>query len=319
MRRLRFATSAVELEALRPLWEKLEATPSATMFQSYVWNMAAARHFTDRERPSVVALESDVGAVIVPAAVTAQGSASFMGEMLFDYRDVLAAGDRALVGEALGEIGKAGYDLYLPAIRDGGRLDSAYGDLQAWVGAPLLRGSDLGPDAFLARHFKARKQMRRLRAAGAGFARYHGNSSTLVKWIYARKAEQFASASVDIFSDPVRQRCMLDIAAASGAHCDVFTIEFGSATVAALLTFRDKRVRRLYTIWHDARWDEFSPGIVLLLHACHESLREGLDVDFLTGEQPHKTRFATGRVQLHRFRAAAARLASADEALPLAV
>ncbi|MBI2677518.1 MAG: GNAT family N-acetyltransferase [Candidatus Koribacter versatilis] len=241
-----------------------------------------------------------------------------MGEMLFDYRDVLAAGDRGLISEALAEIGKAGYDLYLPAIRDGGRLDSAHGDLEAWVGASLLRGSDLGPDAFLAKHFKARKQMRRLRAAGADFARYHGDSSALVRWVYARKAEQFACASVDIFSDPLRQRCMVDIARASGSHCDVFTIEFGSATVAALLTFRDKGVRRFYTIWHDVRWDEFSPGIVLLLHACHESLGEGLDVDFLTGEQPHKTRFATGRVQLYRLRAAAARLASATAALPLA-
>jgi CelD/BcsL family acetyltransferase involved in cellulose biosynthesis len=317
MRRLRIVQSAAEFEALRPLWEVLARGASATIFQSYAWNLAAARHFCHREQPYVIALESDVGAVIVPAARTIHG-ATFLGEMLFDYRDVLARGDSSLIAEALSEVGKIARELCLPAIREGGLVGADHGELEPWVGAPLLRRVDIMPEAFLAQHFKARKQMRRLVALGASFARYRGDSTALLRWLYARKAEQFAGASVDIFSDPVRQRCMVDIAAATAERCDVFSIEAGSAIVAALVTFRDAGVRRFYTIWHDSRWEEFSPGVVLLLHACHESLREGLDVDFLTGEQPHKARFATSRVQLYRFRATAERLLAFDPSLKVA-
>jgi len=99
MHRLRIATGAREIEALRPLWQSLERDPAASVFQSYHWNLAAARHLGERDRPYVVAVESDSGAAIVPAAV-ANGGVTFLGEMLFDYRDVLAAGDRAAL-EAL--------------------------------------------------------------------------------------------------------------------------------------------------------------------------------------------------------------------------
>jgi len=312
MRNARVATSIAELEALQPLWEHLERQPGSTMFQSYAWSMSAARNFSDREQPLVIALETDSGAVIVPAVQTGSRSASFLGEMLFDYRDVLASGDADLVPEALAEVGRRGCDLSLTALRDGCHLmASGIGKATPWVGAPCLRAADITAEAFLAEHFKARKQMRRLRRSGAGFNRYDGGASTLLQWIYERKAEQFAGGAVDIFSDLRRRECMVEIARSVGPRCEVFTIEFGSAIVGALVTFRDGDVRRLYTIWHDVRWEEVSPGIVLLLHACHESLKDGLDVDFLTGEQPHKTRFASGRVQLYRFAADAAGLLTA--------
>jgi CelD/BcsL family acetyltransferase involved in cellulose biosynthesis len=307
MRRVRIARSAREMEALRPLWLELE--PSATLFQSYAWSLAAARFLGDRERPFVVAVETDAGAAIVPAAVRGDGTATLMGEMLFDYRDLLRAGDEDVATMALAVLADRVGDLSAPAVRQDSHFAAlGGGDLTDWVGAPVLRRSDVGEAAFLAQHFKARKQMRRLRRAGAQFARYDGAVAPLVAWVYERKAEQFAGATTDIFSDPARRQCMQAIIAAAPEHADVFTIEVGSAIVAALITFRDGLVRRLYTSWHDPAWLEFSPGIVLLLHACHESLREGLDVDFLTGEQSHKTRFASGRVQLYRFYAMAEQL-----------
>ena len=302
---MRVATSAVELESLRPLWEKLSREPQATIFQSYQWNIIAARSFADREAPYVIALEDEVGAVIVPASRPMKGgsSATFLGERLFDYRDVLAVGDTELIQGGLDQLSAAGYELWLPAIwEDSLLLTSGCGKPSPWVGAPYLRRVDMDPDAFLAQHFKARKQMRRLVRAGAEFRRYDGGATGLLRSIYARKATQFASSD-DIFSDPRRRDCMVEIAGAWGKKCDIFTIEFGSAMVAALVAFRDREVRRFYTIWHDSRWRQFSPGIVMLLHACQASLTEGLDVDFLTGEQPHKTRFAAGSTQLYRFNA----------------
>lgn len=314
MKRLRIARSVAEMESLRPLWQHLEHGPGATLFQSYRWNLAAARHLAERERPCVIALESDSGAVLVPAAVTQDG-ATFLGEVLFDYRDLLAEGDARLIDEATAQLAKLGRDLYLPAVREGARTTVLNATLDPWVGAPLVGRAHVTPDAFLQQHFRARKQLRRLHNAGAGFARYHGNAQQLLDWLYRKKGEQFAGASLDLFSDPARRLCMLEIAAVSGRSCDVFTIEAGSALIGALVTFREPQVRRLYTIWNDAAWHHFSPGIVLLLHAVHVSLEEGLDVDFLTGEQPHKTRFATDRVQLYRLHATAEQLAGRRVAL----
>ena len=302
MRRLRIARSATEMESLGPLWRELERAEPATIFQSYAWNLAAGRHFSDRAQPLVVALESDAGAVIVPSVQVADGQAAFLGEALFDYRDVLVAGDHAVVPEALAILG--GRELTAPAVRAESILATGgWGTVTPWVGAPLLRACDITPEAFWAQHFKARKQMRRLRRIGGEFRLRRSSEAGLAEWVYQRKAEQFASSNNDIFSDATRRRCMQAIVAASGELCEIFTIEVGSDIIGTLITFRDRGARRLYTIWHDPAWNEYSPGIVLLFHACYSSLRAGLDVDFLTGEQPHKARFATSRVQLYNFRA----------------
>jgi CelD/BcsL family acetyltransferase involved in cellulose biosynthesis len=308
MRRLRIARSVAEIADLGPLWQELEHDAKATIFQSYRWNLAAARHLGRRQAPCVVALERESGAAIVPAALVDGGTAAFLGELLFDYRDLLAAGDGAVAEEALAALGKYARELSLPAVREDARIARCNAMLDPWVGAPIVRRARLSPEDFLRDHFRARKQMRRLRSAGASFGRYHGDTQPLLRRLYEKKGEQFAGAPLDIFSDPARRDCMLEIAGASGRSCDVFTIEAGSALVAGLVTFRERGVRRLYTIWHDPAWQHFSPGIVLLLHAVHTSLEEGLDADFLTGEQPHKTRFATDRVQLYRLHASAEQL-----------
>lgn len=303
------------MESLQPLWETLERQDGATMFQSYLWNHAAARHLVHHEQPHVIALEDDRGAAIIPAALTRRG-ATFLGEMLFDYRDVLAAGDPRVVSAALAELGKTGGDLWLPAVREDARL--AVGAREPWVGAPFIRCSALTPEDFLRRHRRARIQLRRLRLAGAAVGQYRGDARGLLGWLYARKGEQYAGSALDIFSHPARRACMLEIAARSGALCDVHTVEVGSAVAGALVSFRDAGARRLYTIWHSPAWANFSPGIVLLLTVSHAALQEGLDVDFLTGESPHKTRFTNDRIQLYRLQATAAQLSGEVAAAPVA-
>lgn len=304
--RRRLATTPAEIEALRPLWEHLEL--GGTIFQSYQWNRVAAEAFPDRARPHVLALETDNGAVILPLALTGADTVEFLGETLFDYRDVLAAGEPSLIDFALREVGEAGYELAQSPVRHGAAITSVSGlELRPWVGAPCLRATHLTPQAFITRHGRARKQMGRLQRAGGRFERYTGGNRELLGEIYDAKAEQFGGSN--LFSDPARRRCMVEIAAACGARCEVFTVEAGTTLVGALVTYRDPGVRRLYTIWNDLAWENYSPGIALILHVCYESLAEGLDVDFLTGEQPHKTRFASDRVQLYQASATAEALA----------
>jgi len=62
---------------------------------------------------------------------------------------------------------------------------------------------------------------------------------------------------------------------------------------------------------------------VLLFDVVTESLREGLDCDFMTGEYPYKNRIATEMVPLYRVRATSTELREAahrdlSERVPLA-
>jgi CelD/BcsL family acetyltransferase involved in cellulose biosynthesis len=80
----------------------------------------------------------------------------------------------------------------------------------------------------------------------------------------------------------------------------VYTLTQRATLVAALVTFRDGNTRRFYTTYYDHAWAHFSPGMVLLFEITRQSLEEGLNCDYMTGEQPHKTRLATGGVPLFR-------------------
>src|SRR5947209_20244269 len=98
MRRLVVAQSAAEVASLRSLWRELECAPGATLFQSFAWNLHAARFFD--EQPFVVAVESDCGAALLPAALSARGGcATLLGDVMFDYRDALSGGDPQLLAD----------------------------------------------------------------------------------------------------------------------------------------------------------------------------------------------------------------------------
>jgi CelD/BcsL family acetyltransferase involved in cellulose biosynthesis len=82
------------------------------------------------------------------------------------------------------------------------------------------------------------------------------------------------------------------------------------------VTFCHGTCRHFYTIHHDQRWERFSPGQVLIFDVTRESLAEGLDVDFMTGEYPYKNRLATAMVPLFRVAASARQIASWKNGVP---
>jgi len=86
------ADTPAELERLRPLWQRLYQSSECTLFQSFAWNLLAAKAFQSREAPRVIAVETECGAAILPACLS-DHNLSFLGETLFDYRDMLVAGD----------------------------------------------------------------------------------------------------------------------------------------------------------------------------------------------------------------------------------
>ena len=311
MLRTIIATSANDFHRLQPAWEHLQRSGGATIFQSFSWNWLAAGFFADREQPYVVLAESDSGMAIIPAAISPRNQeVTFLGEALFDYRDLLAAGDGGVVRAAWSAIAKLGLPVRICGLR-GETVAHAWNSFhpQFFCNAPAIAAGQISADDFTDRHRRLGWRSRRLLRQGAVLRRYSGMSSDLVRWIYKQKARQFAGDANNLFSDRARTEFMVCMARLQPEACDIFTVEAEGRTVAALVTLLEERTRRFYTVYHDAKWGHHSPGTVLLYEVTRRTLAEGLGCDYMTGEQPFKQRLATCAVPLFRAHASAAELA----------
>jgi CelD/BcsL family acetyltransferase involved in cellulose biosynthesis len=309
------ARSVAELECLRPRWEELyrssvaDPRSQATLFQSFELNLLAARAFSDCA-PHVVLSETSFGATLIPAAMArdedGKHSLRFLGEEMFDYRDYLTVGDDEAAIAAWEQVGSLGLPLQLTAVREGAHPQVwKHLSPQPYSGAPGIDCHDISAEQFWHAHVRVGSRVRKLERAGACFRTASGNDSRLVRWIYQQKARQLAGDAKNVFADQRRIDFMVAACALPSTNCEIFLFEAGSEIVSALVTFRDHRTRLFYTIFFDERWRHYSPGILLLYEVTRRTLAEGLNVDYLTGEQPHKMRFATRSVPLFTINAPA--------------
>jgi len=308
--------SAQELDRLKSRWMWLEKQREYTLFQSYALNRRAAEWFCARESPHVVVAESDAGLAIIPA-VRRERELGLIGETLFDYRDILSAGDSAVLECAWRELARAGVPLLVTALR-GAQTQARWQSLQPmeFCNAPTTRRCDLTAEQFVKRHHKAAKASRRLAREGLRLVRRERELRDIAEWVYRHKAE-WSGKSENLFTDRVRQDFMLNIVCDGVCDCTVWSYEMRGGDVAcALVSFRHRNVRHFYTIHHDARWERFSPGQVMIFDVTRESLAEGLDVDFMTGEYGYKNRLATAMVPLFRVAASAEQMSSWSEGRP---
>jgi CelD/BcsL family acetyltransferase involved in cellulose biosynthesis len=357
---IKTATTPSEMERLRPAWEKLYANPvsTCTIFQSFAWNHLAATVFTNRESPHVVLIESDNGAVLIPAAVR-EHDISLIGESLFDYRDVLHAGDPSLIGRAWETLATLHRSFHLTALRDDAAEKWRALPVQPFCSAPQVLAGKITAEQFEAEHRRSARLLRRLEREGLELKVYPGTDSVLISTIYCKKATEFAGEESNLFRDPLRMRFMVHACAlgfplpgasdpatrlrvvgspelrsappGTNASCEVFTLERSGALIAALVTFIDRRrsgspasadlapagvVRRFYTVYFDTAWAKSSPGHALVYEVARQSLAEGLDCDFMTGEQPYKMRLATSSAPLFHLEASVETLLRASSEEP---
>jgi CelD/BcsL family acetyltransferase involved in cellulose biosynthesis len=238
---------------------------------------------------------------------------TLLGEALFDYRDALYAGSEAALRAAFVHLGELRLPLAITALR--GEVSRRRWDAlepAPFVNAPQVLLREMTANAFSTAHSRLGRSLRRLVEQGATLLRYDGNASGLITWIYRQKAAQFLGHPDNLFADRARGEFMAAACRLDPGACDIFAYQAKGQVVAALLTFRDRRVRRFYTVWFDPAWAWFSPGTALLYEVTRLSLAAGLDCDYMTGEQPHKMRFATSLVPLFRINAPADALASAN-------
>lgn len=309
--RTRIARSVGEMDCLSQLWNEMLVVTPHSIFQRYAWNRLAARVFRDRLAPAVVAVESDSGAAIIPAAIHHKARRlELLGEALFDYRDVLHVGDPEVLRLAWERL--AGLELPLSVISveaPSAAVGWQQFPLVPYARAPQVRRDLIGEEDFRAAHSRLGRQFRRIQKMGAFLRVYSGGDSDLVRCLYARKSEQFASDTNNIFCDALRRDFMVAVAAAEEERCDIFTFETDDNLVAGLVTFREARWRRFYTICFDSGWACYSPGVVLIYEATARSLASGLSCDYMTGEHPYKMRFANSSRPLYRVEISAEQLA----------
>ncbi|MGE5113084.1 MAG: GNAT family N-acetyltransferase [Acidobacteriaceae bacterium] len=297
-----------DLQRIRPLWEEFPRCGGMTMFQGYAWNAIAMHVFREREMPRFVYVESDAGVALVPCVIGKDcGVIHLAGERMFDYRDVLLAGDESLLARAWATISDWDLEFESKALygEEAGEKWSAL-PVRFFANAPRVNHSAIAAEEFLKAHNRMGRFSRRFQRQGITLHKHSGSNQALIRTIYDRKASQ--EVPTNLFRDPLRREFMAAIAAQPEAHCEVFTYESAGELVAALVTFRDGDVRRFYTTYFDRRWASQSPGQVLLYEITAQSLRDNLDCDYMTGEYPYKNRFATGVVSLYGVKATSAQL-----------
>ena len=329
MIRTRVIENAAEFESVRGLWEQLAR--ETTIFQSFAWSQLAAACFARREQPYVICCESDSGAAIIPAVIRRDGSMSLLGEKLFDYRNILHAGERAVLTQAWRKLCDLDRPFQLTALRgEQNRLLWQGAQPRPFAHAPCLRACDLEPlrsacaperspveytfgetevntttgvqDRFLNMHPRLWRRARRLAGQAIEFKQHAGSERQLMRFILETKGRQ-PTPLRNLLHDRMRREFIARIAADATSRCDLYTYETNSDLVAALITFRDDALRYCYTIYYDPRWSDFSPGQLLLFEVAARSVAEGLECDFMTGEYPYKNRLATARVPLFKVEA----------------
>jgi CelD/BcsL family acetyltransferase involved in cellulose biosynthesis len=300
--RITVATTIAEVERLRPLWQRLQRQSRATIFQDFDWNLLALRIFPE-ETPYFVAVEVESSAAIIPAVVR-EGEIRLAGGPLFDYRDPLCAGDEAAFTLALEKVADLGLPWNIRGILEQHSRWSAT-PVQPWTAAPYVSARDISAEAFVEKHTRARRSLRRLSEQEASVTTVTGTPE-LVAQLYREKAKEPGGHGENIFRDPRCCQFMQNVVSLPNTRCEVFLMEAGGKPIAALITFREREVRRFYTTWMDQQWSTHSPGVALLYYATCETLAAGIDCDYMTGEQSYKMRFATGCVPLYKLECSSA-------------
>lgn len=291
------------MDRLTSIWKDLLSQQPHSIFQRFSWNRLAAEMFADRLSPYVVCVDGDHGAAIIPAAVhPLNNRIEFIGEALFDYRDVLHSGDPETLRHAWQQLAMLDLPLQVVAIGPAASRRNWGGfNLTPFAAAPWVDRGSIEPSEFRMAHPRLGRQMRRLRKRGAELRLYGGQDSAVVRRLYQCKSSKFtASANLNLFLESRRREFMIEAARLEAGDCKIYALEQAEELVAAVLTFRDGGIRRFYTIYFDPAWAHYSPGQALLFEATALSLEEGLSCDYMTGAYPYKLRLANTSSQLFR-------------------
>ncbi|HEY7855389.1 MAG TPA: GNAT family N-acetyltransferase [Terriglobales bacterium] len=265
----------------------------ATVFQTFEF----ARHWIGTFTQSEVEIWVHSGSSLVLPLARRNDRVSLVGEGLFDYCDLIGPGADDAVLERAADIMAAG-DLKPRAT--GVRADSPFMDFWrrlgegAYFSAAPQRPASAGalpPTRVVGRWQRAEQAGVRAREETDVRER-----RAVVDWILERKQQHPAN-----MLGALERRWIETVVEHSPHLAEVWSLRRGAHIMSGLLCWRYPPTRYCYTVAHDSADAALSPGILLLYFVVNCSMSTGWDVDFLTGEQDFKLRFATRRQALHKY------------------
>ena len=138
-----------------------------------------------------------------------------------------------------------------------------------FAAAPGVSCAQISAEQFAAAHTRLARNLRRLEKLGFELRRYDGANPQLLRSIYAGKAAQSESS---LFHDSERIEFLASAAGLMPDVFEIFTLENGPLTAAAVVTLRDGCCRRFYTGWFAPEYEKHSPALALIYEVTRQSL-----------------------------------------------
>lgn len=228
-----------------------------------------------------------------------------LGAGMFDYCDAIGAPSVAAL-RAAAEVPRE-----VPGLRADSSWAAAWRALAPDWGAPRhcapFLAAGLGAEELDCRHPKAAERLRRIARQGAwGAVTDPSSRAALLEWLLRQKQERMQALGRDNVLGAPEAAWLRRMVARYPQFAELWRGEIGGRCAAGFLTWRGTGVRYGYLLAFAPEFARFSPGVLLLYHVLRECQREGREMDFLTGDQPFKLRFAAGRRDLFHLRLPAA-------------
>lgn len=320
------ARSVEELDDLSHEWSQLTAESKGTPFQSFSWNRAWYRHFSDHyDEMLVFSFTAGLKTVAIIPLYRKGRSLRLAADHVCDQQDAIA-GDTEAVCAGLREVlrwaWRNGCHLKLRQIPEHGWLHQAALSLGAIRGrifkfhhcyAPCPR-VDLpeSGDAFVQQlPRKIRGDMRRhlnkldREHPGAELEIHRAGQlpDGLIDQVADFHASHFRKDGVSLLADPRFRKLVADAARAADSGIRVSTLRDGDDLMAMDIGFTFKRAYHGFLTTFDLKHRKVSPGSCLLIKRLDWFIqRDGVEsLDFLLGGEQYKYQFAKSEYNVCAF------------------
>ncbi|HXR98412.1 MAG TPA: GNAT family N-acetyltransferase [Terriglobales bacterium] len=287
---------AAHVGKIEGLWGQAWRAGPATVFQTFDF----ARHWMATFSQAEVEIWVHTTSSLVLPLARRDGTVSLVGEGLFDYCDLIGPAPYGTDGPVLQQAAEIVMAGNARPRATGVRADSRFSDFWRRLGegryfsAAPQRPADAGALG----HTRIARRWQRAEHAGV---RAHEETEmrerrATLDWILERKQHHPANMLGEL------ERQWIETVVEHSPHlAEVWSLRRGEHIMSGLLCWRCPPTRYCYTIAHEPSDAALSPGILLLYFVVNRSMSSGWDIDFLTGEQAFKLRFATRRQPLHRY------------------
>ena len=314
------------LAGLSSDWERLwRQTPEVSAFQALAWILACARHGAHPDASCFVTVFRASGEVlaILPTQLSARGALSFIGGELSNYCGPVYAPD------ALPSVVKAWYDVVSADRRirsidlTGLRERSPFlrllvrSDFPRW-GKPVVVetftcpevGLQQGWDKVFRRH-KSRQRANWRRKwdslAKLGSLEFSEASdpdelAALFPRVFQLYDARWLGKRIGASFRPESHRLQLEAAKGLGAQglVRLSLIRLDGEVIAFAYAMRGSTQSTSYVLAHDAAFEVFSPGLLLLIKILEAAAGRGdTSYDFSLGYVPYKAVWATGEQRVY--------------------